>query len=143
MTDMLPGIFWIITVALCLVLCSIVVVQSRYFDAERPVNPVPWSVTALHMGTLVCAMVPYVLFKQLSARITPVVRDFYVQQAWLSGIILIVLIAVELMLMIMQSKRASASEQHSPDASNSHGAKDATTPTTKKKSDDSSNDSRN
>lgn len=119
MLDVLPVVFWAVAAVWALAVCVICVVRGRLFTPGRPhVDLVSWYVIAAQFVSVILAMVPFVVYKVNDEAISPGMREFYTGVAWPAGIALIVLVALELVLMYVQARRATRTEMD--EALNAH-----------------------
>ena len=111
MIDLLPAVFWIVSIIWAVVVCVICVRRGKLLQPGHPdVEPVRWPVIGAQLASLILAMVPFVIGKVWQDLFGAEALAFYVSAAWPAGIVSVLLIGAELVLMILQAQRATYTE---------------------------------
>lgn len=64
MIDLLPAVFWIVSIIWAVVVCVICVRRGKLLQPGHPdVEPVRWPVIGAQLASLILAMVPFVIGK--------------------------------------------------------------------------------
>lgn len=111
MIDLLPAVFWIVSIIWAVVVCVICVRRGKLLQPGHPdVEPVRCPVIGAQLASLILAMVPFVIGKVWQDLFGAEALAFYVSAAWPAGIVSVLLIGAELVLMILQAQRATYTE---------------------------------
>ena len=102
MIDLLPAVFWIVSIIWAVVVCVICVRRGKLLQPGHPdVEPVRWPVIGAQLASLILAMVPFVIGKVWQDLFGAEALAFYVSAAWPAGIVSV---------MILQAQRATYTE---------------------------------
>lgn len=107
MIDSMPAVLWAVAVMWAVAVCVICVARSKILVSGRPhVDLVSWRIIGAQLVSAVLAAMPFAVFKVYQDAISSGLRSFYISMAWPAGIVVVLLVALELVLMYVQAKRA-------------------------------------
>ena len=101
---LIPLILWLIAAACCI---AIIILARHYAGTKEEPKPVAKSAIALHVVSLVLAMAPYVAFIIYRHDISAAMRTWYTKVGWVSGAVLVALIAWDLWAMYRIASKAA------------------------------------
>ena len=105
--ELLPAGLWCIAMVLSINICIVCVIRSRYGHGKHPtVRPVSWGIIGLHVVSLAMAMLPYLVFLGIQDGYAADIRGFYMNVGLPSAVLIFLTIALQLVLMYLQARRA-------------------------------------
>jgi uncharacterized protein with PQ loop repeat len=118
----LPAVLWGLSISICLGIVAICIVRSHYgrtFELSHSavpvqlpvrVRPVTWPVITWHLVSLVLSLLAYGVYMVDSAGYPAGAMKFYASTGWICAALLVILIAINLVLMYFQARRAARSQ---------------------------------
>ncbi|KFI51751.1 hypothetical protein [Bifidobacterium biavatii] len=112
MTDAVPMLLWLFSLAWSGGVCLITVIRGRFLSGERhpDVEPVSWNVVYAQVASVVLCAVPFMAFMLMQHDIGDGMRDFYERYLIVGAGIGIAMVVLEWSLMFAQAKRAERAQ---------------------------------
>ncbi|MCI1241173.1 MAG: hypothetical protein LKG06_03395 [Bifidobacterium subtile] len=107
--EAIPAALWVLSASICIGIAVLSVVRSYYGRSSKPVRPVGWNVAKCHILSLITGLLAYLVYLVIGAGYAKHVQKLYTQVGFVSAIVLAALIIADVLLLILQSRRAERS----------------------------------
>lgn len=107
--EAIPAALWVLSASSCIGIAVLSVVRSHYGRSSKPVRPVGWNVAKCHILSLITGLLAYLVYLVIGAGYAKHVQKLYTQVGFVSAIVLAALIIADVLLLILQSRRAERS----------------------------------
>ncbi|KFJ01768.1 hypothetical protein [Bifidobacterium subtile] len=107
--EAIPAALWVLSALICIGIAVLSVVRSHYGRSSKPVRPVGWNVAKCHILSLITGLLAYLVYLVIGAGYAKHVQKLYTQVGFVSAIVLAALIIADVLLLILQSRRAERS----------------------------------
>ncbi|MCI1222361.1 MAG: hypothetical protein LKG16_03220 [Bifidobacterium subtile] len=107
--EAIPAALWVLSASICIGIAVLSVVRSHYGRSSKPVRPVGWNVAKCHILSLITGLLAYLVYLVIGAGYAKHVQKLYTQVGFVSAIVLAALIIADVLLLILQSRRAERS----------------------------------
>lgn len=106
MANALPAFLWLCGLLVAGIVCAVTIVRSQYTKHPYTVHPVRWWVVGAHIASIVLFAMAYVVFMGSHEQMSTHAQSLYRQVGIASACIAVFLVAIELILMYLQARRA-------------------------------------
>lgn len=107
--EAIPAALWVLSASICIGIAVLSVVRSHYGRSSKPVRPVGWNVAKCHILSLITGLLAYLVYLVIGAGYAKHVQKLYTQVGFASAVVLAALIIADVLLLILQSRRAERS----------------------------------
>ena len=107
--EAIPAALWVLSASICIGIGALSIARSHYGRSAKPVRPVGWNVTKCHILSLITGLLAYLVYLVIGASYAEHVQKLYTQIGFISAVVFAALIIADVLLLILQSRRAERS----------------------------------